>query len=595
MRYTIRYIIFTMNMSDVLHYKGVERVLSYRIMYYLRGFKILAKGYWTSEKKWQGIGILSVVIVLNLLSVFLTVLINDWYKEFWDVLQSYQFDQFWYLVGKFSLIALIYISIGVYSVYLQQMLQIKWREWMTDRYLVQWLKNRAYYRLKLAGNDMDNPDQRISEDINQFVALTLSLSIGMLRQLISLVAFVVILWNLSGILTVPIGSYEFTIYGYMVWVSLVYSIAGTYLTHKVGRLLINLNFEQQKYEADFRFSMMRVRENAESIAFYRGEKPEFMGFGQRFKSVIKNFRDIMTRTKILNAFTVGYGQLAIIIPIFMAAPRWFAMEVQVGWIMQLLNAFGKVQEAMSYLVDSYANIAQWCSVIRRLEGFDRHIGEAVALKSEVDFVCGDDVKLDDVDVYLPNGDILVKSCSLDMQDKHSLLIMGQSGVGKSTMLRTLAGIWPYAKGQITLPSENKFLFLPQKPYLPLGSLRRAIYYPLVEDKTQDDKLKEILIMCQLGKLVNKLDEVDDWSRILSLGEQQRLAFARVLLYKPQYVFLDEATSATDEALEQYLYSMLIKELPKLKIISIGHRASLMENHEYKLTLYNEGKWSLEKL
>ena len=279
----------------------------------------------------------------------------------------------------------------------------------------------------------------------------------------------------------------------------------------------------------------------------------------------------------------------------MAAPRWFAMEVQVGWIMQLLNAFGKVQEAMSYLVDSYANIAQWCSVIRRLEGFDRHIGEAVALKSEVDFICADDVKLDDVDVYLPNGDTLVKSCSLDMQDKHSLLIMGQSGVGKSTMLRTLAGIWPYAKGKITLPNENKFLFLPQKPYLPLGSLRRAIYYPLVEDKAQDDKLKEILIMCQLGKLVNKLDEVDDWSRILSLGEQQRLAFARVLLYKPQYVFLDEATSATDEALEQYLYSMLIKELPKLKIISIGHRASLMENHEYKLTLYNEGKWSLEKL
>lgn len=242
-------------------------MLSYKIMYYLKGFKILAKGYWTSDKKWQGIGILSVVIVLNLLSVFLTVLINDWYKEFWDVLQAYQFDQFWYLVGKFSLIALIYISIGVYAVYLQQMLQIKWREWMTDRYLVQWLKNKAYYRLKLAGNDMDNPDQRISEDINQFVALTLSLSIGLLRQLISLVAFVVILWNLSGIITVPVGSYEFTIYGYMVWISLIYSIAGTYLTHKVGRLLINLNFEQQKYEADFRFSMMRVRENAESHCF----------------------------------------------------------------------------------------------------------------------------------------------------------------------------------------------------------------------------------------------------------------------------------------------------------------------------------------
>lgn len=570
-------------------------MLSYKIMYYLKGFKILAKGYWTSDKKWQGIGILSVVIVLNLLSVFLTVLINDWYKEFWDVLQAYQFDQFWYLVGKFSLIALIYISIGVYAVYLQQMLQIKWREWMTDRYLVQWLKNKAYYRLKLAGNDMDNPDQRISEDINQFVALTLSLSIGLLRQLISLVAFVVILWNLSGIITVPVGSYEFTIYGYMVWISLIYSIAGTYLTHKVGRLLINLNFEQQKYEADFRFSMMRVRENAESIAFYRGEKPEFVGFGQRFCAVIKNFRAIMTRTKLLNAFTVGYGQLAIIIPIFMAAPRWFAMEVQVGWIMQLLNAFGKVQEAMSYLVDSYASIAQWCSVIRRLEGFDRHIKEAVDLKSEVTFTQADNVKLDGVDIYLPNGDGLVKDCSLDMQDKHSLLIMGHSGVGKSTVLRTLAGLWPYAKGSITLPQESDFLFLPQKPYLPLGSLRRTICYPLVDDKSLDDKLKEILITCQLGKLADKLDKADEWSRILSLGEQQRLAFARILLYKPRYVFLDEATSALDEELEQYLYTMLEKYLPQTKIISVGHRPSLIGKHQYKLVLSDNGKWSLEKL
>lgn len=570
-------------------------MLSYKIMYYLKGFKILAKGYWTSEKKWQGIGILSVVIVLNLLSVFLTVLINDWYKEFWDVLQSYQFDQFWYLVGKFSLIALIYISIGVYSVYLQQMLQIKWREWMTDRYLAQWLKNKAYYRLKLAGNDMDNPDQRISEDINQFVALTLSLSIGMLRQLISLVAFVVILWNLSGIITVPVGSYEFTIYGYMVWISLIYSIAGTYLTHKVGRLLINLNFEQQKYEADFRFSMMRVRENAESIAFYRGEKPELVGFSQRFRAVIKNFRDIMTRTKILNAFTVGYGQLAIIIPIFMAAPRWFAMEVQVGWIMQLLNAFGKVQEAMSYLVDSYASIAQWCSVIRRLEGFDRHIDEAVTLKSNVDFVRAADVKLDNVNVYLPNGEVLVKNCSFDMSGKKSLLIMGHSGAGKSTMLRTLAGIWPYAEGKIALPQEDRFLFLPQRPYLPLGSLRRAICYPLVEDKSLDDKLKEILMICQLGKLADKLDSVDDWSRILSLGEQQRLAFARILLYRPDYVFLDEATSAVDEDLEQYLYAVLTKYLPNLKIVSVGHRLTLVKRHEYKLTLKGGGEWSLEKL
>ena len=353
----------------------VYGLTSRRIMYYLRAFKILALGYWRSEQKWKAYGILAVVLILNLASVFLTVLVNDWYKEFWDVLQAYEFDSFWFLVGKFSLIAAIYIAIGVYSVYLQQLLQIKWREWLTDKYLVRWMENRAYYKLKLMGKDMDNPDQRISEDINQFVALTLSLTIGLVRQLITLVAFTVILWNLSGIITVPIGSYECTIYGYMVWLSLVYSIVGTYLTHKVGKALINLNYEQQKYEADFRFAMMRVRENTESIAFYRGEKPELENFLTRFKIVIGNFRDIMTRQKILNGFTAGYGQLAIIIPLLLAAPRWFAKEVQVGWIMQVSNAFGQVQGAMSYFVDAYTTIAQWCSVVRRLDGFNRHIGK----------------------------------------------------------------------------------------------------------------------------------------------------------------------------------------------------------------------------
>lgn len=563
-------------------------------MYYLRGFKTLAKGYWVSDEKWKAYGILFVVIAMNLASVFLTVLINNWYKEFWDVLQAYQFDQFWPLVGKFSLIAFIYISIGVYAVYLQQMLQIKWRTWMTNVYLDDWLNNRAYYKLKLANRDMDNPDQRISEDINQFVTLTLNLTLGMLKQLISLVAFVVILWNLSGIFTVPVGSHEFTIYGYMVWISLIYSIVGTYLTHKVGRKLINLNYEQQKYEADFRFAMMRMRENSESIAFYRGEQPEKIGFTQRFGNVIKNFWGIMNRQKLLNAFTVGYSQLAIIIPIMLAAPRWFAMEVQVGWIMQVLNAFGKVQEAMSYLVDSYATIAQWCSVVRRLAGFDEHIREVAHIHSEVNFICDEDIRLENVDIYLPDNEILVKDCSFDMRDKRSLLITGASGIGKSTMLRTLAGIWPYAKGKITLPKPNEYLFLPQKPYLPLGSLRRAIFYPLVEDANRDEEIKQILNACHLEKFVNRLEDIDDWSRILSLGEQQRLAFARILVYKPKYIFLDEATSAVDDELEAILYDKLLTLLPDSKIISVAHRQTLWVKHDYRLTLLGEGNWEFVK-
>ena len=561
-----------------------------------RGFWHLFKGYWSSEEKWKARGLLAVVIALNFAMVYLLVQINDWYNEFYNALQNYEADSFWPLVGKFSLIAFTYICIAVYAIYLRQMLQLKWRTWMTKQYLDSWMGKQVYYRLQLTGGVTDNPDQRISEDINQFVALTLGLLIGFLKQITTLAAFGVVLWNLSGSYNLNLGGTEIVIYGYMFWFSLMYSGIGTFLAHKVGRKLIGLNFDQQKYEADFRFNMMRVRENAESIAFYRGESAEMEGFLDKFNRVITNFWALMKKTKHLNFYVNGYAQLAVIVPLIMAAPRYFSGAMQLGGLMQTISAFGRVQDALSYFVDSYDTIANLAAVVNRLAGFTEHIEEAVEVHSE----CGirnsesKSLQLDKLNVKLPDGKTLIKDLTLELPQSERLLVTGASGCGKSTLLRTLAGIWFYASGSITMPKGYKVLFLPQRPYLPLGTLRRALLYPLTESRS-DTKLIEVLQSVELPELVDKLDIEDDWSRILSLGEQQRLAFARVLFTEPNFLFLDEATSALDEPREQDMYELLRSKLPDTSIVSVGHRSTLNKQHDLMLAILNDGGYNINKL
>ena len=531
---------------------------------------------------------MAVVIALNFAMVYLLVQINDWYNEFYNSLQNYQSDLFWGLIGKFSLIAFTYIMIAVYAVYLRQMLQLKWRTWMTNQYLNSWLGKQVYYRLQLTGGATDNPDQRISEDINQFVALTLGLLIGLLKQITTLVAFGVVLWELSGDYTLELGGAAIVISGYMFWFSLVYSSIGTFLAHKVGRKLIGLNFDQQKYEADFRFNMMRFRENAESIAFYRGETAEMEGFQDKFSRVIKNFWALMKKTKHLNFYVNGYAQLAVIVPLVMAAPRYFSGAMQLGGLMQTISAFGRVQDALSYFVDSYDTIASLAAVVNRLAGFTEHIEEAVEVKDGIkrDNTSKDNLSVEKLTVKLPNGRVLIKELNFDLEQSTRLLVTGASGCGKSTLLRTLAGIWFYAEGNINLPESAKVLFLPQRPYLPLGTLRRALEYPSTETQSKE-RLSEILKTVELGELADKLEVEDDWSRILSLGEQQRLAFARVLLAEPDFLFLDEATSALDEPREQEMYQMLREKLPRLTIVSVGHRSTLKAEHDIVLAIENE--------
>ena len=558
----------------------------------------LMKSYWKSKEKWRARGLLAGVIALSLGQVYMLVMLNQWNNVFYNALQERDFEVFWPLIGQFSLIAFGYIIMAVYAIYVKQILEIKWRTWMTSRYLDEWMHSQTYYRLQVLGGDgVDNPDQRISDDIGMFVNLTLSLFIGLLKQVSTLVAFVVILWQLSGALDIPVGDTVLSVPGYMVFVTLIYSVVGTWLAHKVGRSLIGLNYDQQRYEADFRFSMVRVRENSESIAFYGGEGPEMQNFQERFGMVIRNFWALMKRTKLLNFYVNGYAQLAVIVPILMSAPKYFSGDMQLGGFIQTLSAFGRVQDALSYFVEAYDTIAQYVAVIRRLGGFTGHMEAAENMQASFGFDSRDDINglvLQDVQVELPDGRRLFEGLSLAVPAGKYLLVSGNSGCGKSTLLRALAGIWPYGCGNVSLPSGWRSMFLPQRPYLPLGSLRRAIYYPQPVPENESADLRELLERFGIGRLADRLDEVDDWSRILSLGEQQRLAFIRILLFRPDIVFLDESTSAMDEQREAEAYDILKELLPEMAVISVGHRSTLFKKHDKRLQLTGSG-WQLSPL
>jgi putative ATP-binding cassette transporter len=554
----------------------------------------LTRAYWYSTEKWQARGLLSVIIALNLGHVYILVLLNQWNNRFYNALQNVDKDAFFSAFGEFGLLAAAFILVAVYQIYLRQMLEIKWRRWMTEHYLEAWLKDRAYYRLQILDTGTDNPDQRISEDLRMFAAYTLRLSLGLLRSVVTLVSFIAILWRLSGELTVPVGSWQVVIPGYLVWAAVGYAVIGTWLTVKIGRPLVGLNFNQQRYEADFRFSLVRLRENSESVAFYGGEGQERLHFLDRFRFVISNFRQLMTQQKKLTWFTSGYFQIAIIFPYIVAGPRYFAGQIQLGGLMQIVSAFGRVQDALSFIVDTYTELAEWRAVVNRLLGFVNHMQEVHMSAGGITVKRADSpaLQVKELDVDLPNGSALLRSISLTIEPGDSLLITGASGCGKSTLMRSFAGIWPFGAGCIDIPEGKKIMFVPQRPYMPLGTLRDALLYPNSNAMTTDSAIRSAMVQCRLEDFAEDLDRIDNWSHILSLGEQQRIAFARMLLTQPDWLFLDEATSALDEPTERQLYRLLREKLPNTAIISIGHRNTLHSFHTRKLNLAPGGTWSL---
>jgi putative ATP-binding cassette transporter len=563
---------------------------------FLRDTWRLIKPYWTSEERFIAWLLLGAVIALTLAIVYMNVQFNYWSNDFFNALQEKDKASFWRLMGRFTMLAAIYIAMAVYAFYLNQMLQIRWRRWLTDSYLDQWLSDRAYYRLQLSGNPADNPDQRIAEDMKLFVDQSLNLALGFLNAVVTLGAFVGILWRLSGPLEIPYNGGHIVIPGYMVWSALLYAVVGTWLTHKIGKKLIELNFNQQRFEADFRFGLVRFRENTEGVALYNGERDEMRSFRTRFGSVVDNWWQIMKRQKILNTFTNGYSQVAIIFPYFVAGNRYFAGTLQLGGLQQIAGAFGHVQGSLSWFIDAYPTFASWKATADRLLGFHDAIENARAqMRSKTGVQQSQetesDLVIDNVSLTLPDGSPLLAASSAVIKPGDSVLIRGPSGSGKSTLFRAIAGIWPFGAGQVRLPLNRPELFLPQRPYLPVGTLREVIAYPVRDSGFSDKNISDALTTVGLQHLSARLNEQQNWSLQLSPGEQQRVAFARAVLQQPAWLFLDEATSSLDDNAEQQLYRMLKEKLPQTTIISIGHRASLLDFHTRKLELKSDGHGS----
>jgi vitamin B12/bleomycin/antimicrobial peptide transport system ATP-binding/permease protein len=549
---------------------------------FLKAFWALAQPYWVSEKRGKALGLLALVVALALAMVYMEVQFNYWNRDFYNTFEKKDQAEFFYQLGKFGVLAFIWIIMAVYRQWFLQMLQIEWRTWLTDHFLQEWMQDQAYYRMQLLDRGTDNPDQRISEDLNIFVDYTSSLALGLLSSVVTLISFVVILWGLSGSLEL----WGFNIPGYLVWCALAYAIVGTVLTHVIGRKLIGLGFNKQRVEADFRFSLVRLRENSEGVALYRGEQEELGGLRQRFAAVIANWWQLMRKRKQLNWFTSFYAQLAIIFPYIVVSPRFFSGAIPLGAIFQTASAFGQVQGALSWFINVYVDFSTWKATVDRLVGFRASIER---VRAEADKLDGDRVEsqdgviaLDDLQIGLPQGTPLLSPTSVQIKPGEDVLVIGPSGAGKSTFFRSLAGIWPYWKGRIKLPKGARLLFLPQKPYLPLGSLRHAVSYPDEPTKHSDETIKNALRAVGLTQLAADLERSENWAQVLSGGEQQRLAFARALLNKPDWLFLDEATSALPEADQATLYRLLKEQLSKTTLVSIGHRESLAQYHDKRL-------------
>ncbi|MBL8448160.1 MAG: ABC transporter ATP-binding protein/permease [Zoogloeaceae bacterium] len=551
-----------------------------------RQVRRLAWVYFHPARSWRPLLWLGVIVFLTLFSVRMNVLFSYWYNGFYSAMQELDGQAFWFMLGVFGILATVHVARELLTFYLRQAFLIRWRTWLTQELMSRWLERQAYYRTHHLPRPIDNPDQRIQQDVESFVTSTLGLSMGLLDAVVSLFAFTLILWNLSGALAV----FGVEVPRAMVFLVYAYVIIATVFAVKIGRPLVRLSFLNERFNASFRYALIRLREYGESIAFFGGEAVERRTLLRRFGQVITNMWAIVFRSLKLQGFNLTVSQGAVVFPFIVQAPRLLSKEITLGDVMQTAQSFDQVQGALSFFRTSYDEFASYRAVLDRLTGFLDAVDAAVHLPSaRIEPVAGR-LELDGVTVRAPSGASLANEVTLSLEAGEALLIRGPSGAGKTTLLRAIAGLWPHVEGAVRRPLAEAALFLPQKPYLPLGSLRTAVHYPATS--AAPGQAEEALRHCHLGHLVARLDDEADWTRILSLGEQQRLAIARALLARPQILFLDEASSALDEGLEHAMYTLLREVLPDAVLVSVGHRSSLVGFHDQTLDLAGGGQWRL---
>lgn len=559
-----------------------------------RQFWALSGDYFSLRRSWKPLAGIALILLLTLAAVRLQILFSNWYNALYSSLQALDVQAFWLAMWLFAVLATVHVLRALFDFYVQQAFILHWREWLNDKLLNGWLNKQVYYRSQYLEHPVDNPDQRIQQDITLFAETSMTLFMGTVNALVSTVAFTAILWSLSG----PLEVAGIEVPRAMVFVVFLYVLVATVLAVIIGRPLIRLNFQNERYTADYRYALVRLREYGESIAFYAGEKVEQFLLNSRFALVIRNAWQIVFRSLKFLGFNFVVSQTAVVFPMLLQASRFFSQQITLGDLMQTMQAFDRLQENLSFFRNAYDAFAAYRATLTRLSGFTVAAEEAERLPRP-DVVLEHRLALENLTVRRPDGQVLAERITLSLADAQSLLIRGPSGSGKTTLLRAIAGLWPYCEGRIVRPQH--VLFLSQKPYLPLGSLRAALHYPNPPSEgaagrpAEQDDAAEVLRAVHLAHLIPRLDEAADWTRILSLGEQQRLAFGRLLLAQPDAAFLDEASSALDEGLQDAMYRLLRQRLPQAWLVSVGHRNTLLAHHARQLVLDGRGGWRLEDL